>query len=200
MCLRPNTRALRILHQVTQQVHQPHLLHRRAPHLQQLRRPHHDRQRLRPRHRHVEPVGAQQERRPARRLVERGGAERDDHDRRLLPLELVHRADPDPRTEPPAQAAHLQVERRDDQDVPRASSAARRRRRPPRRRPSSSSTIADDRVALLVARLGAAVVRHRHPDDAGLRGHRARCRGSGAPGAARSPGCCRAGRRRSRPR
>lgn len=39
--------ALRVLRQMTQQIHQPHLLYRLGPHLQQLRAPHHDRQRLR---------------------------------------------------------------------------------------------------------------------------------------------------------
>ena len=80
---------------------------------------------------------------PARRLVERGGAERHDHDRRLLPLELVHRPDPRRWPEPLAQAADLQVERRDDEDVAPASSAASTPRGPPPCRPSSS---VDDRA------------------------------------------------------
>jgi hypothetical protein len=45
---RPSARPLRVLHQVTQQIHQLHLLHRPAPRLQHLRTPHDNRQRLRP--------------------------------------------------------------------------------------------------------------------------------------------------------
>ena len=120
--------------------------------------PHHDRQRLRPRHRHVEPVGAQEERRAARRLVQRRGAERDDD----------RPAPPGPGTCPPTRSGYRGSSRlrrqrtcrlngRDDQDVLRRHRRARRLHCPP---PAAEQLVDDrrDGVALLVARLGAAVM------------------------------------------
>jgi hypothetical protein len=85
-------------------------------------------------------------------------------------LELVHRAHPYSGAQLLPEAAHLEVERRHDQDVfqghpPLAPLPADHV--PPKQLLHGR----DDRVALLLARLAAAVVAHRHPDDPGLRRH-----------------------------
>ena len=63
---------------------------------------------------------------------------RDEHDRRLLPLELVDGADANASGHARAQRPHLRVVRRDDEDVAQGSAAARavvvRERRPERAR------------------------------------------------------------------
>ena len=98
-------------------VHQPHLLHRPAPRLQQPRAAHQHRHRLRARDRHVQPVAAEQELEPARNVVAAAARHREEDDRRFAPLELVHRPDLDAGGQRLQQAAHLHVVGRDDEDV-----------------------------------------------------------------------------------
>jgi hypothetical protein len=78
-----------------QRVSQPHLLHRPAIRVQQPRARHQVRQALRSRDRHIEPVAREQEVQPARDVFSCRARHRVEDDRRLLPLELVDRPDPD---------------------------------------------------------------------------------------------------------
>ena len=85
-------------------------------------------ERLRARDRDVEAVAREEELEVARQVVAARGRHREEDDRRLLPLELVDRADPRVRPEPGAQAAHLRVVRRHDEHVVPAEPALARRR------------------------------------------------------------------------
>ena len=72
---------------------------------------------LRARGRDVDPVLVEDEREAARRLLPARARERDDHDRRLLPLELVDGADAHALGHRLPQRPHLRVVRRHDEDV-----------------------------------------------------------------------------------
>jgi hypothetical protein len=104
-------------------IDQPHLLDSAARHVEQSEaRKHHD-QRLRARDRHVQPIDAKQELDVARQLVGTGGRHRNQTHRRLLPLQLVDRADPDTGRQHARQEIDLRVVGRDHQDVGRTNDA-----------------------------------------------------------------------------
>ena len=64
---------------------------------------------------------------PRGRVLAARARHRDDDDRRLLPLELVHRSDANAVGHALAQPSHLRVVRRDDEEVVEAERARRRR-------------------------------------------------------------------------
>ena len=74
----------------------PHLLDRPAADLEQSRRAHQVRQALRARDRHVQPVPREQELDSAWKILSARRCHREEHNRRLLALELVHRAHTNP--------------------------------------------------------------------------------------------------------
>src|SRR5712691_886777 len=85
--------ALRVLDKPAERVHELHFLDRLAAGLQEPWRAHEDREALRPRDRHIETIAREEERQVTRHVLPARGRHREEHHRRLLPLELVHGAD-----------------------------------------------------------------------------------------------------------
>ena len=155
---------IRVLNQQAQRVREAHLLDRPAVRIEETRRTDEVRQALGARDRDVEAVAAEEELDVARDLGAARGRHREEDDRRLLSLELVDGADPDPHVgDSLPQAPDVRVVRRDDHHVPLLE-------RPLTMlvhvgRPEKQLELAGDRLRLLGRRLPVALVLDRQEPE-----------------------------------